>query len=107
MLFDSVHQGPSPVALADAPSEVGSFDSSDLLTDSALHDAEPAEAPEVDAADFARRLAELPPHAAKAVAAAARATTVEERQAALSELDGTGEEIDHDMLLALLGPIEG
>ncbi len=65
------------------------------------------EAPMVDAAEFARRLAELPPRAAKAVAAAARATSVEERQAALAELDGTGEEIDHEVLLQLLGPVDG
>jgi hypothetical protein len=66
-----------------------------------------AEAPMVDAAEFARRLAELPPRAAKAVAAAARATSVEERQAALAELDGTGEEVDHEVLLQLLGPVDG
>jgi hypothetical protein len=72
-------------------------------SDEALADA----APEIDAAEFARRLAELPPRAAKAVAAAARATNVEERQAALAELDGTGEEVDHDVLLQLLGPVEG
>ena len=66
-----------------------------------------AEAPMVDAAEFARRLAELPPRAAKAVAAAARATSVEERQAALADLDGTGEEVDHEVLLQLLGPVDG
>lgn len=60
-----------------------------------------------DPGDFARRLAELSPAAAMAVAAAARATTVEERDAALAELDGTGEEVDHEVLLQLLGPIEG
>ena len=64
-------------------------------------------APAVDAAEFARRLAELPPRAAKAVAAAARATSAEERQAALADLDGTGEEVDHEVLLQLLGPVEG
>ena len=58
------------------------------VVDVADHD-QWAEAPMVDAAEFARRLAELPPRAAKAVAAAARATNVEERQAALAELDGT------------------
>jgi hypothetical protein len=66
-----------------------------------------ASVPLVDAAEFARRLAELPPRAAKAVAAAARATSVEERQAALAELDGTGEEVDHEVLLQLLGPVDG
>jgi hypothetical protein len=61
---------------------------------------------DIDAGEFARRLAELPPRAAKAVAAAARAGSAEEREAALAELDGTGEEVDHEVLLALLGPVE-
>ncbi len=96
VLFDSVHQ--APVALVEVlPAE--ELEGHDLDEGSAL-------APVVDAADFARRLAELPPQAAKAVAAAARATTVEERQAALAELDGTGEEVDHELLLQLLGPVE-
>ena len=76
------------------------------VVDVADHD-QWAEAPMVDAAEFARRLAELPPRAAKAVAAAARATSVEERQAALADLDGTGEEVDHEVLLQLLGPVDG
>jgi DNA-binding transcriptional ArsR family regulator len=90
VLFDSVHESGavSVVEVAD-------------------HDDVYAERAPVDAADFARRLAELPPRAAKAVAAAARATSVEERQAALADLDGTGEEVDHEVLLQLLGPVEG
>ena len=91
ILFESVHE-PAPMPRADLD------DSDEALADAA---------PEIDAAEFARRLAELPPRAAKAVAAAARATNVEERQAALAELDGTGEEVDHDVLLQLLGPVEG
>jgi hypothetical protein len=90
ILFDSVHE-PSPDLGGAADSEP--FGSDD-------------EAPTVDAAEFARRLAELPPRAAKAVAAAARATNAEERQAALAELDGTGEEVDHEVLLQLLGPVD-
>jgi len=97
VLFEGVHRpAPAPVALADhepdwaAPAPMAQ---------------EPVAAP-LDAAEFARRLAELPPRAAKAVAAAARATTIEERQAALAELDGTGEEIDHELLLQLLGPVD-
>ncbi len=61
----------------------------------------------MDAGEFARRLADLSPRAAKAVAAAARAATTEERDAALAELDETGESVDHDLLLHLLGPVEG
>jgi hypothetical protein len=64
-------------------------------------------APPADGAEFAHSLADLSPRAAKAVAAAARASTAEERDAALAELDGTGEEVDHEVLLQLLGPIEG
>jgi hypothetical protein len=90
ILFDTVHE-PSP--------DRGGFADADPY---AATDAAPA----VDAAEFARRLAELPPRAAKAVAAAARATNAEERQAALAELDGTGEEVDHEVLLQLLGPVE-
>lgn len=89
ILFDNVHE-PSQ--------EPGGFAAADPFG------AEPA--PTVDAAEFARRLAELPPRAAKAVAAAARATNAEERQAALAELDGTGEEVDHEVLLQLLGPVD-
>lgn len=91
ILFDTVHE-PSPDL-------GGGFTDADPFAV-----AEPA--PTVDAAEFARRLAELPPRAAKAVAAAARATSVEERQAALAELDGTGEEVDHEVLLQLLGPVD-
>ena len=89
ILFDNV-PAPSP--------DLGGFADSDPFG------ADPA--PTVDAAEFARRLAELPPRAAKAVAAAARATNAEERQAALAELDGTGEEVDHEVLLQLLGPVD-
>lgn len=86
ILFDNVHEpaSVSVVDIADRDEEV----------------------PAVDAAEFARRLAELPPRAAKAVAAAARATNAEEREAALAELDGTGEEVDHEVLLQLLGPVD-
>jgi Domain of unknown function (DUF4388) len=90
ILFDTVHE-PSP--------DPGGFSDSDPFAAS-------EQAPAVDAAEFARRLAELPPRAAKAVAAAARATNAEERQAALAELDGTGEEVDHEVLLQLLGPVD-
>lgn len=90
ILFDTVHE-PSP--------DLGGFAESDPFGSEEA-------APTVDAAEFARRLAELPPRAAKAVAAAARATNADERQAALAELDGTGEEVDHEVLLQLLGPVD-
>jgi hypothetical protein len=90
ILFEHVHE-PVPVAVVDVADH---------------HDVTPEPAPLIDAAEFARRLAELPPRAAKAVAAAARATNVDEREAALAELDGTGEEVDHEVLLQLLGPVD-
>jgi hypothetical protein len=93
VLFESVHDA-TAVALTDVHRAHDDWEQA------------PA-APAADPADFARRLAELSPAAAKAVAAAARATTVEEREAALAELDGTGEAVDHEVLLQLLGPVEG
>ena len=89
VLFESVHE--FAIATVEVPESEGAESSAEAL----------------DAAEFARRLAELPPRAAKAVAAAARADSVEEREAALAELDGTGEEVDHEALLQLLGPVEG
>jgi hypothetical protein len=94
VLFENVHDA-TAVAVSDAHLE---------------HDAtewDRFDGGSADAADFALRLAELSPRAAKAVAAAARATTAQERDAALADLDGTGEEVDHEVLLQLLGPIDG
>ncbi|MCD9623207.1 DUF4388 domain-containing protein [Rhabdothermincola salaria] len=54
------------------------------------------------AAEFARHLANLSPKAAKAVAAAARADSPEERDRVLAEVEAT-EELDHELLLRFLG----
>jgi hypothetical protein len=59
--------------------------------------------PEPDAAEIARQLANLSPKAAKAVAAAAKATTEEERMAALAEVDETEDGLNRDLLLRFLG----
>lgn len=58
----------------------------------------------VDAAEIARQLANLSPKAAKAVAAAAKATTPEERERALADVDES-ENINRDLLLKFLGSV--
>ncbi|MCU0309589.1 MAG: DUF4388 domain-containing protein [Acidimicrobiales bacterium] len=72
----------------------------DLAPDSELFD------DDTSAAEFARHLASLSPKAAQAVAAAARAETVEEREAALAEVASSDDSIDHDLLLRFLGETE-
>lgn len=60
-----------------------------------------------DAAEVARQLANLSPKAARAVAAAARATTVEEREAALAEVTSEGDEpINRGLLLKFLSSVQ-
>ena len=71
-----------------------------------LLDSEPFDEEDTSAAEFARHLASLSPKAAQAVAAAARAETVEEREAALAEVASSDETIDHDLLLRFLGETE-
>jgi hypothetical protein len=58
-----------------------------------------------DAAEIARQLANLSPKAAKAVAAAAKATTVEEREAALAEVDDQEDPINRELLIKFLGSV--
>lgn len=60
-----------------------------------------------DAAEVARQLANLSPKAARAVAAAARASTVEEREAALAEVTSDGDEpINRGLLLKFLSSVQ-
>jgi hypothetical protein len=67
----------------------------------AAHDDEPLEADEV-----ARQLASLSPKAARAVAAAAKAETAEERDAALAEVTGEDDEpINRGLLLKFLSSV--
>lgn len=71
---------------------------------------EPADAGPVtpepgEAAEIARQLANLSPKAARAVAAAAKATTPEEREAALAEVEASDEQINRDLLLKFLGSV--
>lgn len=65
------------------------------------------EGPEPDAAEIARQLANLSPKAAKAVAAAAKATTEEERLAALADVDENEDGFNRDLLLKFLGSMNG
>lgn len=59
-----------------------------------------------EAAEIARQLANLSPKAAKAVAAAAKATSVEERELALAEVDES-EDVNRDILIRFLGSVNG
>lgn len=58
-----------------------------------------------DATEIARQLANLSPKAAKAVAAAAKASTVEEREALLAEVDDEEDPINRDLLIKFLGSV--
>jgi hypothetical protein len=66
-----------------------------------------AQAEPGEAAEIARQLANLSPKAARAVAAAAKATTEEERNAALAEVEEGDDQINRDLLLKFLGPSKG
>ena len=60
-----------------------------------------------DPSEIARQLANLSPRAARAVAAAAKATTEEEREAALATIEAEDETINRGLLLKFLGAIAG
>jgi hypothetical protein len=60
-----------------------------------------------DASEIARRLANLSPRAAKAVAAAVKATTEEEREAALAMMEAEDGTVDRGLLLRFLGAVDG
>jgi len=59
-----------------------------------------------DAAEIARQLANLSPRAAKAVAAAAKATTDEERDAALAAVEAEDGTVNRGLLLKFLGSVD-
>lgn len=60
-----------------------------------------------DPAEIARQLANLSPRAAKAVAAAAKAQTPEEREAALAAIEAEDETVNRGLLLRFLGSVDG
>jgi len=61
---------------------------------------------ELDPAEMARQLANLSPKAAKAVAAAARATTDDERDAALAAVEAEDDSVNRGLLLKFLGSVD-
>lgn len=61
---------------------------------------------ELDAEEVARQLANLSPRAAKAVKAAAQATTDEEREAALADVDDDDEPLNRGLLLKFLSSVK-
>lgn len=107
--FEDTPSGFDPDELQiDSPS----FES--VADDSFAQDAEDAAAVEArrpldqnDATEIARQLANLSPKAAKAVAAAAKATTVEEREALLAGVDDAEDPINRDLLIKFLGSVNG
>lgn len=86
--------------------ELSEVDEAPPLTDEAVEEAVSSFEDDFDAAGFARRLAELSPRAARAVAAAAKATDERTREAALAELEETDDVIDRDQLMRFLGSID-
>ncbi|MDW3218846.1 MAG: DUF4388 domain-containing protein [Acidimicrobiales bacterium] len=61
---------------------------------------------ELDPAEMARQLANLSPKAAKAVAAAAKATTEAERDAALAAVEAEDDSVNRGLLLKFLGSVD-
>lgn len=61
---------------------------------------------ELDPAEMARQLANLSPKAAKAVAAAAKATTDAERDAALAAVEAEDDSVNRGLLLKFLGSVD-
>ncbi len=111
---------PNALVIEEPPLGEASSESSSSMVDSFLSEpvaAEPEPEPEpepapastasdpTDAAEIARQLANLSPKAAKAVAAAAKATTQEEREAALAEVDDSEDPINRELLLKFLGSV--
>lgn len=106
--FDPLTEPVEPAGLGDGGVEDAgfpAFDSGGLLADEEVAGAPAAAEDPTDAAEIARQLASLSPKAAKAVAAAAKATTDEERDEALAVLDGEDTSLNRDLLLKFLGSV--
>jgi hypothetical protein len=84
--------------------EVEEDDAADVLAE-ALPSSAFADAPPDEADEVARQLANLSPQAARAVAAAAQATTDEEREAALAQVPEDEEPINRGLLLKFLSSV--
>jgi hypothetical protein len=97
-----------PMGSTTSIGSTGSFGSSSSSSEPSLGSSpfdSPAESDPSDAAEIARQLANLSPKAAKAVAAAAKATTPEERERALAEVDDDEDPINRDLLIKFLGSV--
>lgn len=68
--------------------------------------AEEIDSMDLDPAEMARQLANLSPKAAKAVAAAARANTEAERDAALAAVEAEDDSVNRGLLLKFLGSVD-
>jgi hypothetical protein len=94
-----------PNALVIEEPTIPSMDNVGSASGAGVFGAPEAEADPGDAAEIARQLANLSPKAAKAVAAAAKATTPEERERALAEVDDEEDPINRDLLIKFLGSV--
>ena len=94
----STDVGLDPIAMhADALPDIGSMFPAPVPAG--------VEADDINPAEMARQLASLSPKAAKAVAAAAKATTEAEREAALAAVEAEDGSLDRGLLLKFLGSV--
>ncbi len=109
--IDEVFAEPSPFPIPVSPASSGAATNGDPCpaeVDSMFDVATEAEADadDLDPAEMARQLANLSPKAAKAVAAAAKATTDVEREAALVALEAEDRSVNRGLLLKFLGSVD-
>jgi hypothetical protein len=102
---DALVIDPDSPLVADAPSSIAAVEPEVEPEAEAEAATEPVIPEPGEAAEIARQLANLSPKAARAVAAAAKATTPEEREAALAEVEASDEAINRDLLLKFLGTV--
>lgn len=105
---------PEPVSWAadPLPDDRGPVGFDSLAIDDELTEPEPvmaavAPSDDLDPAEMARQLANLSPKAAKAVAAAAKASTSAEREAALAAVEAEDSSVDRGLLMKFLGTVDG
>lgn len=97
-----------PVVTPSAPVAVAPFalpSTGAELAALAAEDDDDGEGKPLEAPELARQLANLGPEAAQAVAAAASAETLEEREAALASIEFDGEPINRGLLLKFLSSV--
>ena len=98
-------RGPEWVSVDNPREMVGPFGA---VGDSELveSEADQTASDDLSPAEMARHLANLSPRAAKAVAAAARATTEAERDAALAAVEAEDDSVNRSLLLQFLGSVD-